>query len=283
MPVDFEQALAQYGIVGVFAKTNPEIKKILDQAVAGAWDSARFERALWNTQWWKKQAEAKRNLSVLKATDPAEYKLQLATKATAVASLAARMGVKINVEYWAQRALDNAWDEGTLRAIIFNNGRSPGFSGGGEAGEYESHLKETYGAYGVPVSQSRLNSDIHDILAGRQTIGGLDNMLREQAKKMYPQFTADFDAGKTLWDIADPYIQTMASTLEIGDAQINLNDPKIKTALQHTGPDGKHAPMQLWEFEQKLKADPRWDTTKQAANETYSVLEKIGQDWGFSA
>jgi hypothetical protein len=51
--LDFQTALSQYGAVGVFAQQQPEINALLQRAINEEWDSARFERELWNTNWWK--------------------------------------------------------------------------------------------------------------------------------------------------------------------------------------------------------------------------------------
>jgi hypothetical protein len=255
--LDFQTALSQYGAVGVFAQQQPEINALLQRAINEEWDSARFERELWNTNWWKSLNESGRQLAVLQATDPASYNSQIQQQVARIDLIARQLGVtQIDEVTLAYHSLLNGWDDTMLRAAVVDRAQIFGTDQGalvGAAGEVESHI--------------------------RQTIGGVDNVARAQAAKMYPGFADQINAGQTLRQIADPYIQTMANTLELADTDIKLDDPYIRQALQ----DANGGVVPLWQFERKLKSDPRWDKTKQAANETYAVLQQIGNDWGFSS
>lgn len=278
--VDTNKALDQYGYVGVLASKTPELKSLLARATKEEWNSARFERELADTKWWKARSERQRAVELQKATDPASWKSTLANKTTEITSLAARMGVQINAAYWAEKALRNDWDEAALRAVLFNN-YDPRTTGGGEGAEIEEHLRKTYASFGIPVSDEKLNTMREQVLGGRQTIGGLDAIIRTGAKQHYPQFAQQLDAGQTIADIADPFIQQMANTLEISPTDIDLNDKYIKQALSAQDASGKPATMSLSQFERQLKQDARWGRTKQAKSEAYSLLEQVGKDWGF--
>lgn len=277
-----DEALDMYGYVVLIARSNPELKKLLDKAAKEEWDSARFEREMMNTSWYKTHDERRRAIALQKATDPSTWKQTLANKTTAVASLAAQMGIQINVDYWAERALENSWDDATLRAIIFNNGRNPKLTGGGEAAEVENFVRETYANYGFDLSPEKLRTYQEQILSGRNTTGGIENLVKNQAKKVYSQYADELDAGMTIRDIAEPYMQTMANTLEVPATSLDLRDKYIKKALGFQASDGKPGVKPLWQFERELKDDPRWQYTKQARDETYAVLQQVGQDWGFA-
>jgi hypothetical protein len=71
--------------------------------------------------------------------------------------------------------------------------------------------------------------------------------------------------------------------LELPGTQIDFaKDPSIKKALQYKDPKtGQPQVKPLWQFERELKDDSRWQYTKQAKNETYAILQQVGQDWGF--
>ena len=88
-----QTALSAYGAVGVFAQNNPQIATILKQAVDGQWDAARFQRALWGTDWWKNTQDNTRQLQVLQATDPATYNANIAEKANEVTDLGNGLGL----------------------------------------------------------------------------------------------------------------------------------------------------------------------------------------------
>lgn len=280
MPLDMQEALNQYGYVGILAKKHPDLKSLLAKAVKQEWNSARFERELQDTSWYKSLSERKRAVELLKATDPATWKANLSTKTGEISALALRMGVKINATYWAEQALNNDWDEAALRHVLFTK-YDPKQTGRGESAEVAAHVRETYAAYGIPVSDAKARAHVESILAGHNTTGGLEAAIKTTAKKQYAQFADEIDAGMTIRDIADPYVQTMANVLEIPGTDVGLNDKYVKQALNARSADGKPALMSLTEFEKNLKNDARWGRTKQAKDETYAILQQVGTDWGF--
>lgn len=279
MPLDMATAMTQYGYVSELAKTNPEIKATLDRAVREEWDSARFDRELQNTGWYRSLSERKRQVEVQRATDPASWNAAVQLKAHQVALMGQRLGLTgVGAHYWAETALANDWDEGTLQAFLVDahGGRmvAGGFTGG--LGEVENHIRRTWAQYGLDITDGFAHYLVKETAAGRQTLGGLDNEAKNYAKHAYPGFGEQLERGMTMQDIASPYIQTMANTLELS-GNVSLKDPSIKRALQ--GENGQ--PMAMWQFERTLKDDARWQNTKQAKDETYAVLQQVGQDWGF--
>lgn len=280
MALDMQTAIANYGFVAVFAQSNPEIKAILEEAAANEWDSARFERRLWDTAWWKGTDETRRSLQILQSTDPASYNAQLAIKADQINTLAAGYGKTGYDPYaLAKAALENGWNDNQLRQVISDTTAFRSVDGAltGQAGEIETHVRNTWASFGMSLSDEWAKNYAQEVLSGRQTLGGLDNEAARRAKQMFPNFADAFDQGKTLREIADPYITTLANTLELPPDQVNLQDPYIKKALQ--GQNGE--PTSLWQFERSLKDDARWQYTKQANNEAYSLVQQIGKDWGF--
>jgi ABC-type uncharacterized transport system YnjBCD substrate-binding protein len=59
----------------------------------------------------------------------------------------------------------------------------------------------------------------------------------------------------------------------------------VKKALQGAADPktGMRATTPLWQFEQQVKSDPRWQFTKNAHADTSQLLEQLGHDWGYSA
>ena len=64
------------------------------------------------------------------------------------------------------------------------------------------------------------------------------------------------NAGYTVKQIADPYIQSQARLLELNPDSIGLSDPSIQQALMSKDQSGKPAAMSVWEYEQQLRNDP---------------------------
>lgn len=277
---NLQTALSAYGAVGVFAQSNPQVAGILNQAVAEQWDAARFQRALWGTDWWKSFNESQRQLQVLQATDPQAYNAQLAEKSNEVSDLATGLGLTgFDANNLALQALSFGWSTAVLQQHLVDSSRPRTVNGQatGSLGDYQNQVRQTFSSYGLQFSDEWYTMVAHEIAAGRQTTGGMQNEAIGYASSLYPQYTEAFKQGKTLSDIAQPFLQQMQQTLEVDPANVTLTDPTIQRALQG---DGK-APTPLWQFTQQLKQDPRWQQTTNAKNDAYDMLAKIGQDWGF--
>lgn len=277
----YQNALDNYGAVGVFAKNNPEVNTILQEAIKGTWDAARFERALWNTKWYKSLSDAQQALQVKQATDPAQYNAELKQMQSKVSTLAAAAGVTVDAGAIAKNALWNAWDDSTLTKYLAQHGSIATGAGGaplGDIGQYEDQVRNTYASYGIDMGKKWYEDAARQIAAGTNSTGAIANQAIAQASKLYPQYAQDFVEGRTLSDIAKPLIQQMGQTLEIDPSSITLKDPTIQKALAG---DGKN-PTPLYAFDQMLKQDSRWQYTDNAKNQAYDTLAQIGKDWGFT-
>ena len=97
----------------------------------------------------------------------------------------------------------------------------------------------------------------------------------------WPVFAKQIQSGMTAKDLASPYKQIMARTFEISDNDISIDDPYIRGALGGFDDSGSPKAMNLWDFEQQLRNDPRWANTKQALDQTSSVASSVLKMFGF--
>ena len=82
----------------------------------------------------------------------------------------------------------------------------------------------------------------------------------------------------------------MANLLEIDPAQIDFTkDPLVSKALQfqgaksgpnQAGTDGAPGVMPLWQFQQQVRQDPRWQYTDNAKQEVMGMAHSVLQQWG---
>lgn len=278
----YQNALDEYGAVAVFAQSNPDVNTILQEAIKNTWDAARFERALWNTNWYKSLSDTQQALQVKQATDPGEYQKELASAADKVTTLAGQQGITVDAAAIGQQALWNGWDDSTLARYIAQHGAVATDANGaaiGDIGNYTNQIKNTYASYGLTMSDQWYQDAARQIAAGTNTTGGIANEAIAQASKLFPQYAQDFAEGRTLSQIAQPLMQQMGTTLEIDPSSITLNDPTIQKALHGDGT----APLPIYAFNQMLKSDARWQYTDNAKNSAYDTISQIGKDWGFSA
>jgi hypothetical protein len=252
---------------------------------------ADFTNEIENSKWYKTHNDATKRLFALRFSDPAEYKTQLTQAGSTVQTLAAQMGVTLHGTEQAdlaQKYIQGGWDQATLQRALgadinFKNGdRSPLM--GGYAQAYDQ-LKQNFAAYGVPVSDVTLRYRAKEMVSGVQTLDTYKQLALSAAKSMYPSLAGQLDSGLTVKDIADPYIQQMGNLLEIDPQTIGITDPTIKRALQgsvvNSGGKSTATSTPLYQFEQTLRADPRWAKTQNATDTMSTSLVHIGRDFGF--
>jgi hypothetical protein len=285
--LDLKTAMAQYGTLGLLASSIPELKAKLEQGAKDEWTPDKFWAEIQQTKWWNTTSETRRQATILSKTDPGTWAQTVANTAQKVARMAAEMGVRMaraDIESAAKDSLVMGLDDTMLRDIVGRRGAAgTGQDYRGAAAEMEAQIRATYVNNGLRLTDDVARRNVNEILAGRQTLATYENLARQQAKSRYPNLAEQLDAGMTVRDVASPYLAQMADTLEINEVDLDLNDQAIQRALTDRDEKGTARTKPLWQFERELKDDPRWDKTKNAQNQTYDMLARIGQDWGFSA
>jgi hypothetical protein len=151
----------------------------------------------------------------------------------------------------------------------------------GPSGKYFVALKNFATDNGLRLSDSAATSYANGIAAGTIDENTAFNALRESAAEAFPALADKIKAGINLKTLADPYIQSMSDILEIPDGGIDLFDPKVRSALAYTLPDGKVGTKSIYDFEKELRKDPRWQYTNNARNDAASVASTVLKDFGF--
>jgi hypothetical protein len=151
----------------------------------------------------------------------------------------------------------------------------------GPSGKYFVALKNFAADNGLLLSDGAATSYANSIVTGTIDENTAFNTLRESAAEAFPALADKIKAGINLKTLADPYIQSMSSILEIPDSGIDLFDPKVRGALAYTLPDGKVGTRSIYDFEKELRKDPRWQYTNNARNEAASVATTVLKDFGF--
>jgi hypothetical protein len=148
---------------------------------------------------------------------------------------------------------------------------------------HEFTMKEYASSMGIQLDDQTIKNQAQRVIRKVATTQDYESLVREHAKSMYPSYAQQIDAGQTMKDIASPYTQMMAQTLEIPDTDITLSDPTIKGALNGLSPDGKPSGVSLTDFQQKLRSDPRWGKTTQAQNSIFSVGHQVLKQMGLTS
>lgn len=149
------------------------------------------------------------------------------------------------------------------------------------AGDAAGALNEFAAANGLKLSDKFIRTQAERVADGASSVDDVINYMKESyLKTAYPAFNDEIDKGFSLSDIAQPYIDTVANVLELDD--VDINDPAVRKALQAKGPDGKPVRKSLWEFEEDIKKDPRWQYTNNAwqsvGSASMEVMRMMGME-----
>lgn len=140
-------------------------------------------------------------------------------------------------------------------------------------------LLNTAKAYGVNMGDAWYQRAGNQIMKGQDPEKYLDD-IRKAAASRYTAFADRILAGDTLEQIASPYLQSYAATLELNPYDLDVMDPTIQQALLNTDDAGQNRPINLFEFERNLKKDPRWQQTRNAQQQYSGLATRILQDFG---
>lgn len=177
------------------------------------------------------------------------------------------------------KAIAEGWDSATLQENIARVGA---VGETGEAAQTVDALRQYATAYGVEYNPSWYQNAAKMVLGGQATLDTFQNEIKNIAKSKYVNYADLIDQGMSPADIASPYMQVMANTLELDPTLVNLSNPVIEEALTRVGEDGKPRPMGLQEFKVKLKSDPSlgYSKTQQGQREYIGTGLKVLQDFG---
>lgn len=273
-----------YGYQLAFLKSSPELYGVFQKAMSGNWDSTKFVAAVKNTNWYKTHGDAYRTNTSLKYSDPASYNQKLNSNLATTHDIAASMGASLTSAQLAKVNEDSVlfgWNDAQLRDTLSKYITHVNAKSVGTAGDVRQSLQQTAFRNGVNLSDSYINTQAQAVARGDMTIANAQQAIRSQyAKSLAPGFAKQLDGGQDLYDLASPYMQTMAQTLELNPSDITLFDPTIKKALASETTSGKANSVPLWQFQQSLREDPRYMKTTQAQNDMMATGKKVLSDFG---
>jgi hypothetical protein len=278
----------QYGFTMSFLNANPELKTKFQQMVSEGWSKDMFQAKLRETQWWKRHSDKERQYLTQMFTDPASAKQSLSQAGVTVRQLANQLGIKETsftkkkMSEASYNMVAKGWNESQLRYFL---GQYVYFDGGdmeGQGADVQNDLRSYAYSMGVKMSDKWYADVTRQVLRGTATASDQKNVMLRQAKASFPQYSKQLDAGQTVADIAQPYMQSMSQILELPQGSINLYDSTVKKALQYKNPVTLQTQAKpLWQFENDLRGDPRWRKTKNAQDSLMQVGHQVLSDFGF--
>lgn len=277
--LDTHELAATYGMSYAFFKSQPELWKMLNQAVEGQWSAERFQAEVKNSSWWKKHSSTARQAQALAKTDPATHKAQMEAARVSARQIAVKAGAIMsekNISDMARNMVYFDWNEAQVMNYVgqyVKFGRDHVL--GGVAGQAAREIKREAYNLGVQVSEQSILNNAQYLVRGITTMEKIQASLRQQAAGLYPAWAEQIKAGAAVQDLAQPYVQVLAQELQLPVTDIDAFSPKVKAALNRVGADGVPAPMSLEEFTQVVRNDPQWRRTTTAANQAIGVGRQV--------
>lgn len=142
----------------------------------------------------------------------------------------------------------------------------------GAAANVQNNIRDWARRNGVSLTENLIQNYTRRVLARDISEDDVFSELRRTyLAGAYPGWADRIEAGQDIYDIAAPYRQSMARFLELPDDEISFDDPLLRRGLQALSADGKPSQMPLYQFEQEIRKDPRWQQTNNAI-ESYNRL-----------
>lgn len=287
---DRENAAADYGFALSVLRSDKGLKKAFEDAIAEGWTPQRFIAEVRDSKWFKSHNDAWRTSEILRLSGDPSYKTDLAESKANARNLAAQMGSVLSdkqLDQFATNSYRFGWNDAQQKDFLATYVKVA--SGGplkgqyiGEAGKNAAELRAIALRNGYKIPKDSLGKWSRDIMAGNATVQDYEQRIRNQAAAAFPTFAEELRAGADLEDLASPYKSSMARLLEIPEGEVTLFDPKIRKALASKDTKtGKPVATPLYEFEDQMRADPRWMKTDNAHTEVMGLGRQVLRTMGF--
>lgn len=287
----YEDAAAKYSVSAALIKNDDtgSLKPFFNKVAAYMQKygkpptQAQFDKWSLNYEWFSKydsgQQEAlKQKYDPLTAKDYANSVESLKSQIKYVAD---NMGAPVSdsaLATMAEQAKFNGWTDYEIREQLAPMVAAAATAGSdlmGAAGDAQTVLKQWMNQNGIAVNDQDIAPYVQRIAAGQQSIDDVKaDMRKTYMTGMYPAWSDRIAEGVDPAALAAPYKHTIAGLLEVDDSSVGFDDPLLKKAMQGIGADGKPAVVPMYQFEQMVRQDPRWDKT----NNAYSTYAKVGND-----
>lgn len=293
-PLTPEDIRAQYGFVAMLAAAIPEVGQVMQQAVNEKWTAQRFQMAIAATNWWRTTPPLTREWVTRQYADPAGAARELQTGADQVGMMAGKYGFDLRDQDRMKQLWLNAklagYDDRMTELYVFNDLQTfrPGTAqSGGELGLRQLAAKRIASDYGYSsptLDQEVINDMTRSITMNQDQSQGMaawQQKMMQNAMARYTPFADRISGGQTVRDVAQPYVDAMAQTLELNPQDIDLSDNHIQRWLQGQSTNGQPpTATSVWQAQQELRSDPRWQYTRNAWNAVSTVANTVGKAFG---
>lgn len=131
------------------------------------------------------------------------------------------------------------------------------------------------------VDEDTFNEKVEAIADEETTLAEVQKEYTDQLILKYPGMEEKLRQGQTFKSVADFYINSMASILEVAPDAINLDDPTLQSALSYKDAQGNYTLKPVYEMEREIKLnDERYRYTKKARTDMANLARAVAEDLG---
>jgi len=282
-----EELAQTYGYALRVIYSVPELRELFERAVnaeEGQYTAERFQAELQNTTWYQENDQYYRQAWAAEQMGGADWEADFQEAKLAVQGAAQQMGADVTPEELdalARRYIYEGWNEASRQGLLtqalseeiaFMPTESGGMALRGQAGSFVDNLKALSLANGLRYNDDWYLSAARSVASGLTDEAYWQRELSRQAASMFPNYAEQINAGMNAMDIATPYINIYAQTMERSPYELDLNNADIRRAMM----DGQG----LFEFQQALREKPEWMNTKQAEDRVSEISLQVMKMFG---
>lgn len=246
----------------------------LDYVIAGLNDGSispeQASTIIQTSKFYRENVKQTRDALALQKTDPATFKDTIENYKDDIRQTFIDAGADYNEKQIAdlanKAALFKLKKEDFVR-IVANSVDFESSYLRGLANTYATGIRKSASSYGItlPDGSKELKTLVKNKFTGAMSDDDITARFREEAIKAFPNFKARFEAGATLDDVAKPFRDDIADTLELNSEDVGYNDAVLKSVLTATNPkDGSPYAMSRAEVIKLAMNDSRFDSTQKA-------------------
>jgi hypothetical protein len=284
----------EFGPLWDVYNTNPDVKKVLDDAVAGGYqnDEVQMAEKLRGTTWFQTTERSARQFAIRQSTDPAQVDDEINKKvedfrATALANgftfddATLRKLATDSTKYgWSATQTQNAVGS---EAVAQAQGRGAQGMKDLRSGTLGQNLRKIAAGYAQKPSEATFDQFVIEIMNGTKTETQFTDAMRESAKSQFRSLQPGLDKGSDVDTLLAGYKQQAAQVLgtTVDTSQIDWTSDKWNKALNYRDEKtNEYRQMDLWEWNKYLRTLPEWQNTDDAKQTYQNVAYSLAKGFG---
>lgn len=276
----------QFGYIGNYLMSVPELTPIIVAAGIYGWNQAEFDGAVQQTSWWKSTAQSQRNFQEIRANDPATAAQQVTQMKDTILTTAQSLGVTLSAATLtkiATLAVSMNWSgDDITQALRRGNASATPHPTFGAASTFADQARQLAGEYAVNLSTAQLGQYVQQSIQGKLTADGLQNIFAQQATAAFPWMKDAIAQGVTPAQFLSTYSSAAAQTLGKDASDVRWTTPKYMKALMTNNGTSGTTPVSVGQFQQNLMRTSSfgYQYTQGARDQAYAMASNVLQAFG---